>query len=514
MKTVATSILDKQVLAPRPIFYQSNKTFLILLWIIAFFTSIAMSLLAVQRHYFFHTHSYDLGIETSVAWNTAFGRWFYDSIRQMNYLWDHFSPVYLLFTPLMRIFPSAVTLLVIQAAAIAFAIPAVGLLGLRLCHSKSISLFVCAAFLCCPYLTRVNTYDFHPVALAIPVLLWAIYFIETKRWLAFAVSVLLCFTLKEDMSFAIAGIGLSYLLINRHKILSIFLILLSAAVFLIVVLKIMPAFGDTVNSHIDRYSHLGSSLTQVLDNIFVHPFRTLKVLAADHNRLRTLFRVMMFSAFLPFFAPAAIVAMLPSILVHIASNYKPQINLSAQYSAAIIPFMFLGICAGIRNLRIIFRRYEISIKKQKKIFIIILTVLALAGFDKLPRYVAFRDINKVKQEHAVLAVIPPDSAVAAADYYVPHLVTRQNITMLAPPFEDTTRQAEYIVMDISDHRLWPCADEKTWLDNIEKLLQNLGFGLYYRRGDIILLKRGADSQANIEILNEIRQQIGKVKITK
>jgi len=481
----------------------SRKKRLLVIWCITIFVAVIMSLLAMQRHHSFTTSTYDLGIEASVAWNTAHGRWFYDSTREINYLGDHFSPVYLLFAPIVWFVQPAIALLLIPSIAIACSLPPLALLAYRYCHSKIIVMLILIVFLCCPYLTYVNTYDFHPSALAIPLLLWIMYFFESKRWLFFTAGVILCFLLKEDIPFAIAGIGLYYILQGRQKLLSLSLIVISAAVFLGITMKIMPAFNDDFHGHLERYSHFGPILTDILKNTVFNHGKTIEIFSQDSRRLTTVFQVFKASGFFLFFAPAAVVAVMPSLLMHIMSNYPPQICLSHHYSASIIPFIFLGICAGIRQVRLILRKCRVLWMLQKVFFVGVLAAVIVTSLRTLPRYVAFKNHGTIAAGHAVLAQIPPDAAVAAAHYYVPHLIARRNIKALMPPVEQAASEAEYIVIDTCDSSLYPFSDKNFLLKNIKWLLLDSDFGLSYRCGSVILLKRDADRSTNEQLLSEI-----------
>ncbi len=65
----------------------------------------------------FRFGAYDLGIYSSVAFNTAHGMPFFSSVQQMNHLGEHFSPVVAAFVPLYRVAPTPVWLLAAGLAA-------------------------------------------------------------------------------------------------------------------------------------------------------------------------------------------------------------------------------------------------------------------------------------------------------------------------------------------------------------------------------------------------------------
>ena len=112
---------------------------------IGFLVSLLLILAKVFQHFQFGTRAYDLGIQGSVAWNTAQGNWFYDSVHlQGNYLGDHFSPFYLFISWLFLIWESPLILLILQSLGIGLAAVALYKLVYRKFQSEKVAtLFNC-----------------------------------------------------------------------------------------------------------------------------------------------------------------------------------------------------------------------------------------------------------------------------------------------------------------------------------------------------------------------------------
>lgn len=66
-------------------------------------------------------------------------------------------------------------------------------------------------YLLYPALIAANLYDFHPDALAVPLLLAAVHFSLKRRWLAYAGAILFALAVKDMVAIAVAGIGVSLL---------------------------------------------------------------------------------------------------------------------------------------------------------------------------------------------------------------------------------------------------------------------------------------------------------------
>src|SRR5487761_2644618 len=94
--------------------------------------------LSMLKHATYHSSLIDLGIFDQVIWNTAHGRWFWDTLDpyvQLNhdFLGQHFSPGLALLAPLYWFAPSVNTLLAAQTLALALgAVPIFVLAARRL----------------------------------------------------------------------------------------------------------------------------------------------------------------------------------------------------------------------------------------------------------------------------------------------------------------------------------------------------------------------------------------------
>ena len=84
------------------------------------------------------------------------------------------------FCPLSLYFlwENAATLLILQSVGIGLASIALYLLTLEKLAQKWLAPVMAILFLFNPYLHRISTFDFHPIALAIPIFLWMLYCLE------------------------------------------------------------------------------------------------------------------------------------------------------------------------------------------------------------------------------------------------------------------------------------------------------------------------------------------------
>ncbi|MGH3459527.1 DUF2079 domain-containing protein [Aeromicrobium sp.] len=158
-----------------------------------------------------------------------------------NLLGDHFSPVIALVAPMYRLFPSAQTLLVVQAVLIAVSVYVVASLGLRrlgVWAGGGIALAYGLSF----GLQSAVTADFHEVAFGVPLLALAgAAYVEGHygRVVAWSLPLLL---VKEDLGLTVALIGLVLWLAGERRR-GTGLALAGGAGFLLVILVIIPSLN-------------------------------------------------------------------------------------------------------------------------------------------------------------------------------------------------------------------------------------------------------------------------------
>ncbi|MFI1182373.1 DUF2079 domain-containing protein [Streptomyces sp. NPDC020799] len=172
--------------------------------------------LSVCRHRRMLTMSWDLGIFEQAIRGYAHLQAPIADLKGpgTNILGDHFSPVTALVAPFYRIFPSPVTLLVVQAALFALsAIPvtrlAAGLLG------RKRGLAIGVAYGLSWGVQRAVDFDFHEIAFAMPLLAFSLEAVVRKRWRAAVWWAAPLVLVKEDLGITAAAIG-ALVLIRLH----------------------------------------------------------------------------------------------------------------------------------------------------------------------------------------------------------------------------------------------------------------------------------------------------------
>ena len=140
--------------------------------------------LAMRRYDAFATARYDLGNMVQAVWSTAHGHLLQvtDSAgHQISRLGSHVDPILVAFVPFWWVFPTPKLLLVAQPLIVATgAFPAYAI-ARRWLGDWRVSAACAAAYLLYTPLQWSVLFDFHPVTLAAPLLLWCVWAVEADR---------------------------------------------------------------------------------------------------------------------------------------------------------------------------------------------------------------------------------------------------------------------------------------------------------------------------------------------
>lgn len=170
---------------------------------------LAYAVLSVTRHRRMEESSWDLGIFEQAVRAYA---WLQPPLVDLkgpgsNILGDHFSPVIALIAPLYRVFPTPLTLLVVQAALIALsALPVTRASAKLLGRARGLALG--AAYGLSWGIQRAVDFEFHEICFAVPLLAFALEALLARRWRAVLGWGLPLLLVKEDLGVTLAALAL------------------------------------------------------------------------------------------------------------------------------------------------------------------------------------------------------------------------------------------------------------------------------------------------------------------
>ncbi|MBM3464540.1 MAG: DUF2079 domain-containing protein [Armatimonadetes bacterium] len=444
-----------------------------------------LAVLKLWQHHVFQTSAYDLGLYMNAIHNTAHGNWFHESIMDMHYLGDHFSPVFALLAPLWRLWPDARMLLLLQCLVLGSALVAVYLLSLTLVGRKWCAPAVALLFATNMYLHRVDAFDFHPMALAVGSTLWLLYAIERGRYRWAVLLTILTMIIEEPILPPLA-VALFLLAAFKQEFRStgVFLGCLVTAYFMCVVMWWMPYFlNENRLTHIGRYAAFGSSPGEMLGNVLRRPYLPLLVLADPPLKLLHLGQVFLSLGFLPLLAGRWLLLVLVPILMMVLSSSQHQYTFSDHYAAALIPFLF---CAGIHGAA------RIVCAPSRLLAVGFFAVLAF-NLHGCPDYVAPWSRPWVAEVHATLSEIPSTASVCATDNVVPHVAARERVSMFGKQGRLLLdlRGYDYVILEGETephHGIYPF-NSADYALSVGDVRRNPEYRLVSERGTVLLFQR-------------------------
>jgi uncharacterized membrane protein len=310
--------------------------------------------LSVLRHLAFTTGRFDLGNMVQAVWSTAHG----DPLEvtnlrgeQISRLGVHFDPILAALAPLWWLWPDPSLLLVVQVAAVALGAVPVFLLARKHLGSERAAAGFALAYLLYPPTQWLALNEFHPVALATPLLLAAFWYLDEDRLLPFAVVAAAACLTKEHVPLAVAMLGVWYAVARRRPregaVIAGAGLVAAAFAIGVVVPHYSPRGGSAFGR---RYEDVGGDPLGIAETAVTDPLRLLGE-AFDGNALPYLLDLVLPLLALPLLAPLALLTALPELALNLLSATRTQQSIHYQYAATAIPGLVAAAIFGAALLR-------------------------------------------------------------------------------------------------------------------------------------------------------------------
>jgi uncharacterized membrane protein len=464
-----------------------------LLWTAIGAYAAGFSALSILRHRAFSTGRFDLGNMVQAVWSTAHGHPLQiTGLRgdQISRLGAHFDPILAAFAPLWLVWPSPDALLVMQAVAVAFGAMPVFWLARKHLGSDRVALGFALAYLIYPPTQWLTLNEFHPVALACPLLLYAIWFLDEGRLLPFAACAIVAATTKEEIALVVAGLGIWYALAHGRRWTGAAVAAAGVAAALIAIEVVIPHFNRAgTSSFFTRYSEVGSTPGGIVHTALTDPWKIVTT-AVTGRGLGYLAQLVLPLALLVLLAPLALIAALPELAVNLLSAATTQTSIRFHYTAGVIPVLIAAAVFGAKRLP---PRIPVAT-------IVVVTALAanyLLGPVPLWRYFPGGEQHQARaadvSEHdriatRALGLIPPHAVVSATNSLGAHLSARRRV--LSFPY---LQDAQWLAADETApgyaDRLapLPTAVQLSWLR------RNPEWRLVFERDGILIFHRASEA---------------------
>jgi uncharacterized membrane protein len=461
---------------------------LLIVLYIAFFSA-----LAVAQHEALQTYSADLGNHDQAIWNTIHGRLFrFTNMAGLDSrLALHFEPILLPLSLSYLVYSDPRTLLVLQTVMVGLGALPVFWLAREKLNSDLAALVFPLAYLLFPALEAANLFDFHTVTLAASFLLYAFYFMQSRRYGLFGLFAILAMSCKEDIPLLVAMMGIYIFVFQKARKAGVLTFVGSGCWFYVAVFLISPRFSPIgQNVHLERYAYLGQTSQEMVNTVLTQPGLIWEQLVIEARAGHYLCQLLMPVAFTSLLSLQTFLISLPSLAINLLSQYEPMQEVSRyHYAAPLVPFVIISSVYGVDFLATLGWE-RLKVRKRNALYFLSGVVLVASlcyhyyrGFSPLSAQFQW---PVVTEHHRLIQkfidMIPPTASLSAQFNLNPHLSQRESI-YVCPYIKDV----EYVFLDVSS--LINKDNYQEWLKT--RLLESGQFGLVAAEDGYLLLRRGA-----------------------
>ena len=411
------------------------------IWSTAALFFAATTSLSWSRWAHFQYRTFDLAYYVQAIWQLIHGR-FAVTVENVPLLGNHVEPIVFLFAPIFALVRHPMVFVVIQNAALATMGPIGYILARRLGFEARTAVGLAVALLLAPATGYIALHEFHPEALAAPLLLLMFYGRAAGRlWLHFLgfLGVLAC---KENMALLLSAYCVVFLVIERRRPAGELVrwyggpLALAILWFILCTKLIGPVFNSGNIDYLALYDRLGKNAVEIAWNALTKPQMVFGALvhALRHGNL-------VWALLFPFLGlsllrPRWLVVAAPILLQHLLSWRSSEWTIYFHYAAPLLPVMWIGGVEALVMLRNRWRTVTSPDITAKAAWLMVLGCLtaqlwigpAQGIWSELRSY-GKRSADRTRKE-SFIQTIPTDASVVAPLPYLSHLAMREKLYSL------------------------------------------------------------------------------------
>jgi uncharacterized membrane protein len=433
--------------------------------------SISVSWVAIVNHLSFNTGRIDLGWYVNLVRRSSIGDFLGCSLCSSGtHINAHFDPILVVISPLFLLHPETETLLVLQALWLGAGVFPLYALSRHQGLGRGVALALCASYCMYPALQGINLFDFHSLALAVPIvlLLWLCF---VKGWLKryFAVLCLLLLV-REDAALLSICLGGAFLISGREHAFKVgsLTVALAASYFLVVKGLIMPnadllntkpggqGFGHFYQELLPKgsKSNVGDTTRAVLTTVISNPSRLLEI-ALQKDKLLFVAQLLAPLFLLPLLSRWGKCALTFGFAFTLLATREHVHSIHFQYSSHVVPVLFALLPAGLEVLSArwgdprapgrLLRGVSMALVVTGAVSMwkfggVIPNASFKSGFTRLERSYKDIDVKRDAWLKELCRKLPKGVAITASSPMIPHLARCTNVVNFM-----SHRKAEYIV---------------------------------------------------------------------
>ena len=426
-----------------------ERAWAIAVWTAMAFWTVVLFVVVHDAYVTFRLGRFDLGNMVQAVWSTTQGRPLETTHgstgEQMVRLGGHVDPFLVLLAPLWVVWQSPLVLALAQIAAVSLGALPVYWLGRHHTGSERVAALLALGYLAYPWTATSAVGAIHPVTFAVPVLLFAVWFLETNRLVAFVVCAGLVMSTGELMGLPVAALGVWFALARRQRLAGAVIAVAGAVWTFVAVYFIVPAFSGGSSQFYGFYDQVGGSPQGLIRKAVTDPGAILSALVEGHDLAYLLWlAVPLCGLFL--LSPALAAVALPQLLVNTLSDFRSMTDPRYHSLAAAVPFLIAATVIGVGRLPASRRGVAAAV-------VLLVSGVVAITVGPWPRAVGATPLGgrtTLTAQHVAaladaVALVPDGVAVTASNPAGAHLSARRyiySVPLLA--------RAEWVVVDLDD----------------------------------------------------------------
>jgi|GEM_PF-1432541 len=446
----------------------------------------------------FEYPTWDFGLFDQALWTISHFKEARISLLGNHLLGDHFSPIFYLLAPLYWLFDHPLTLSIFEALVVSLGALPVYWLTRKKFPESLFPLALSLAYLFFIGNQYAIDFSFHPTTLFASLFLFAVYFLEEKKYFWHFLFLILSLMLREEVGFYVLLYGV-FLLVHK-KALGLSHILLGGVWFWLSQSYFMPHFGgafasEILGSRYSQYSALGNSALAIVKMLILHPLYAFLLFFDKNEKILVFFSTFAGFGFLGLLTPSFWIFFLPMLALRFWSNGLYW-QIEFHYGAPIVVFLVLSAISAMVYLKKISSfDWEFAVSVFLIINLLSTTFLLKTPLSRLIRLSFWQMPENAADIYESLRMIPKEASVSAQDPFVSHLAHREKIYL----FPEAINKAQFVLVDLQKST-YPVTSWQ-YHQSLKELLQDESFGIKFNKKSLILFEKGAPK--NVSLSKEV-----------
>jgi uncharacterized membrane protein len=424
---------------------------------------------SIQQYNRMEAYVFDLGFFESVIRDYAHGNLPQLPLTDSTNASLHFSPALALLAPVVIVWSSPIAVLLAQAVTVAAGVVPL----MRAAGAGWMAWVVAVSYGLAPGFGALIGFDFHEVALAVPLLAFSMAAMLRSDHRAAVLWALPLVLVKEDLGLTVAALG-AVVFLRGSRRWGLVAMVFGAATFLLIALWLLPATQDS-GSFAQQYAPAG-------------PTEALRILGDGADRkVRTVLFLLVPTGLLALRSPMLLLVALPTYGWRFLTDRFTYWDPWYQYDAILVPIAVAAMIEGARLLSAPLRRLGLVVA-----LVGTLALVPQQAFSQVWERDFWRTPDRTAAVDRALAEIPTGSRVAASDTLGARIALRTELYMVGdtygvdgPPLPASEfDEVEWVAFD---SRVLP-AQVPAW-KGFARLLATGDFNVVAEGGGVIVAQR-------------------------